>query len=246
VTEGRRPHRTLAPATVGSAARKPTSRRGIADKAKADKQHRFRDLYRGLNVALLRECWGDLNKDAARGVDGVTWHADAENLQATVEGLVERLKQQRYRAKLSRRRYLPQGNGQERPLGLPVIADKRLQAACTRILQAIYAQAFLACSYGYRPERGAGDAVRDLTFDLQYGRYGYVVEADIQGLFDHMDHDWLLEMLRLRSDDRAFRGLIRKWLKAGILETDGRVIHPDTGVPQGGVVSPVMANVYLY
>jgi RNA-directed DNA polymerase len=246
LTEGRSPYRTLAPDTVGSEARKPTSLRGIADQAKADKQHRFRDLYRCLNVELLLECWGDLNKDAASGVDGVTWHAYAENLQANVEALVERLKQKRYRAKLMRRRYIPKENGQERPLGIPGIEDKLLQAACTRILTAIDEQEFLACRYGYRPERGAGDAVRDLTFDLQYGRYGYVVEADIQGLFDHMDHDWLLERLRLRIDDRAFLGLIRKWLKAGILETAGRVIHPDTGVPQGGVVSPVMANVYLY
>jgi group II intron reverse transcriptase/maturase len=246
LTEGRSPPRTLAPDTVGSEARKPTSLRGRADKAKADKQHRFRDLYRCLNVALLLACWGDLNQDAASGADGVTWHTYAEHLQANVEAWVERLKQKRYRAKLIRRRYIPKGNGQERPLGIPVIEDKLLQAACARILNAIYAQEFLACSDGYRPERGAGEAVRDLTFDRQYGRYGYVVEADIQGFFDHMDHDWLLEMLRLRIDDRAFLGLIRKWLKAGILETDGRVIHPDTGVPQGGVVSPVVANVYLH
>jgi RNA-directed DNA polymerase len=246
LTEGRSPHRTLAPDTVGSEARKPTSLRGIADKAKADKPHRFRDLYRCLNVEFLLECWGDLNKDAASGVDGVTWQAYAENLQANVEALVERLKQKRYRAKLIRRRYIPKGNGQERPLGIPVIEDKLLQAACARILNAIYEQEFLGCSYGYRPDRGAGDAVRDLTFDLQYGRYGYVVEADIQGFFDHMDHDWLLKMLRLRIDDRAFLGLIRKWLKAGILETDGRVIHPDTGVPQSGIISPVVANVYLH
>jgi RNA-directed DNA polymerase len=199
-----------------------------------------------LNVELLLECWGDLNKDAASGVDGVTWQRYAENLQANVEALVERLKKKRYRAKLIRRRYIPKDNGQERPLGIPVIEDKLLQAACARLLNAIYEQEFLGCSYGYRPGRGAGDAVRDLTFDLQYGRYGSVVEADIQGFFDHMDHNWLLEMLRLRIDDRAFLGLIRKWLKAGILETDGRVLHPDTGTPQGGVVSLVLANVYLH
>jgi group II intron reverse transcriptase/maturase len=172
-------------------------------------------------------------------VDGVTWQWYAEHLQANVEARVERLKQKRYRAKFIRRHDIPKGNGQERPLGSPVIEDTRLQAACARLLNAIDAQEVLGCSYGYRPGRGAGDAVRDLTFDLPYGRYGYVVEADIQGFFDHMDHDWLLKMLRVRIDDRAFLDLIRKWLKAGILETDGRVLHPDTGVPQGGVVSPV-------
>jgi hypothetical protein len=115
VTEGRSPHRTLAPDTVGPDARKPTSLRGIADKANADKRHRCRDLYRCLNVELLLDCWDDLNQDAASGVDGVTWHRYADNLQTNVEALVERLKQKRYRAKLIRRHDMPKGNGQERP-----------------------------------------------------------------------------------------------------------------------------------
>jgi RNA-directed DNA polymerase len=104
----------------------------------------------------------------------------------------------------------------------------------------------LDCSDGYRPGRGALDAVRDLTFDRQYGRYGYLVEADLQGVFDHIDQAWLLDMLRVRIDDRAFLNLIRKWLKAGILDTDGQVIHPETGTPQGGTVSPVLAKVYVH
>ena len=98
----------------------------------------------------------------------------------------------------------------------------------------------------YRPGRGARDAIDDLTFNLQFGRFGYIVEADIKGFFDHMDHDWLLEMLARRVDDQAFLHLIRKWLKAGILETDGQVIHPGTGTPQGGIISPVLAKVYLH
>jgi RNA-directed DNA polymerase len=172
VTEGRSPHRTLAPDTVGSEARKPTSLRGRADKATADTQHRFRDLYGCLNIQLLLDCWGDLNKDAASGVDGVTGQEDGENLQAHVEALVERLKQKRYRATLMRRRDIPKGNGQERPLGIPVLEDKLLQAACARILKAIDAQEVLACRDGYRPKRGAGEAVRDLPVDLPYGRDG--------------------------------------------------------------------------
>ena len=143
--EGHSPHRTLAPDTVGSEARTPTSLRGRADKAKADTQHRCRDLSRCLNVERLLECWGDLNTDAASGVDGVTWHAYAENLQANVKAVVERLQKKRERAKVSRRRDIPKGNGQERPLGIPVIEDKRLQAACVRLLKAIDAQEVLGC-----------------------------------------------------------------------------------------------------
>ena len=123
-----------------------------------------------------------------------------------------------------------------------MIEDKLLQAACASILHAIDAQAVLACREGYRPGRGAGEAVRDLPCDRQYGRYGDVVEADIQGFFDHRDPDGWLEMRRLRVDERAFLGLLRKWLQAGLLETEGRVLHPDTGTPQGGVRSPVLAN----
>ncbi len=246
LTGVRSPQRQLAPDTVGSEQRKPTFLRGIANKARADKRHRFRDLYRCLNAEFLLTCWPDLNKAAASGVDGVTVAAYAENLEANVEALVKRLRSKRYRAKLVRRRYIPKDKGGERPLGIPVLEDKLVQLACAKLLTAIYEQDFLSCSYGYRPGCGASDAVRELTFDLQYGVYGYVVEADIRGFFDHMDHDWLLEMLSLRIDDRAFLHLIRKWLKAGILEVDGRVMHPDTGTPQGGVVSPVLANVYLH
>jgi group II intron reverse transcriptase/maturase len=157
--------------------------------------------------------------------------------------LAQRLKGKRYRAKLVRRCYIPKGNGKERPRGIPALEDKLVQLACAKLLMAIYEQDFLDCSYGYRPTRGALDAGRDLTCDLQYGRYGYLVEVDVKGFFDHIDHTWLVDMLRLRIDDRAFLHLIRKWLKAGGLETDGQVIHPETGTPQGGVVSPVLANV---
>jgi RNA-directed DNA polymerase len=246
LTEVRSSQRKLAPDSAGSDKSKQTSLRGIAEKAKADKQYRFRDIYRCLNVEFLMNCYGALNKDAASGVDGMTWQKYAENLHANVEALVERLKSKRYRAKLVRRHYIPKEDGKERALGIPVIEDKLLQAACARILAAIYEQDFLAFSYGYRPERSAKDAVYDLTFYLQFGRHRYVVEADIRGFFDHMDHDWLLKMLCQRIDDRAFLTLILKWLKAGILETDGSVINPDTGSPQGGSVSPVLANIYLH
>lgn len=234
------------PDTVGSDTHKPTSLRGIANKARVDKHHRFRDLYRCLDAELLLTCWHDLNKDAASGVDKVTAEAYAVNLHANIEALAQRLKAKRYRAKLVRRCYIPKESGAERPLGIPALEDKLVQLACAKLLTAIYEQDFLDCSYGYRPRRGALDAVRDLTFDLQYGVYGYVVEVDVKGFFDHLDHTWLLDMLRVRIDDRAFLRLIQKWLKAGVLEPDGQVVHPETGTPQGGTVSPVLANAYLH
>lgn len=234
------------PDTVGLEQHKPTSLRGIAEKAKADKQHRFRDLYRFLNADYLLLCWPDLNKAAASGVDRVTAKEYAENLHDNIQKLADRLKEKHYRTKLVRRCWIPKENGKQRPLGIPALEDKLVQLACAKLLTAIYEQDFLDCSYGYRPGRSAKHAVQDLTFDIQYGCYGYIVEADVKGFFDNMDHDWLLKMLSLRIDDRAFLNLIRKWLKAGILETDGTITNPDTGTPQGGIVSPVLANVYLH
>ena len=167
-------------------------------------------------------------------------------MHANIQHLVERLRTKRYRAKRVRRVYIPKDNGNQRPLGIPALEDRLVQLACARVLTAIYEQDFLDCSYGYRKGRGALDAVGELTKELQFGPYHYLVEADIRGFFDQMDHDVLLEMLGQRIDDRAFLGLLRKWLKAGVLETDGKVIHPQTGTPQGGIVSPVLANVYLH
>ncbi len=134
LTEVRSPQRKLVPDTVGSEQGKPTSLRGIANRAKADKHHRFRDLYRCLNAEFLLACWSELNKDAASGVDGVTALAYQQNLEANIEDLVERLKTKRYRAKLVRRCYIPKENGQERPLGLPALEDKLVQRACTKLL----------------------------------------------------------------------------------------------------------------
>lgn len=234
------------PDTVGLEYHESTSLRGIAKRALACKDHRFQDLYRLLNAELLHNSWHALNKKAASGVDGVTAQAYELDLIANLQDLAERLKTKCYRAKLVRRCYIPKDNGKERPLGIPALEDKLVQLACASVLKAIYEQDFLPVSYGYRPGRSAKEAVADLGFNLQYGKFGHVVEADIKGFFDNIDHDWLLEMLSLRIDDKAFLGLIRKWLKAGILEIDGQILHPVTGSPQGGIVSPILANVYLH
>jgi group II intron reverse transcriptase/maturase len=191
-------------------------------------------------------CWHGLNKDAASGVDGLTAETYATNLEGNIAGLAERVKAGRYRAKLVRRVYIPKENGKERPLGIPALEDKLVQLACAKLLGAIYEEDFLDCSHGYRPGRSAKDAVRDLSVTLTTGTFGYLVEADIRGFFEHIDHDWLRRMLSLRIDDRAFLDLIGKWLKAGILDTNGAVLQPETGTPQGGIVSPVLANLYLH
>ena len=169
-----------------------------------------------------------------------------QHLDENIHDLVERLKRKQYRAKLVRRVYIPKGDNRWRPLGIPAIEDKLLQLAVTRILQAIYEQDFLRCSYGYRPNVGALDAVDKLTVKLQFGQYHFVVEADIRGFFDNLQHEWLVRMLEERIEDGAFLRLIQKWLKAGVLDTDGQVLHPATGTPQGGIVSPILANVYLH
>jgi RNA-directed DNA polymerase len=223
-----------------------TSLQRIAKKAKDQPQYRFRNLYGMLNEVNLRECWSDIRKDAAYGVDRVSARDYEQNLEENIDDLVSRLKRKAYRAKLVRRRYIPKGNGKVRPLGIPATEDKLAELAATKLLSSIYEQDFLQCSYGYRENRGAKDAVVELSSRLQFGNYRYVVEADIKGYFDTIDHNWLMKMLELRIDDKAFLRLIKKWLNAGVLDTDGKVLHPVTGTPQGGIVSPILANVYLH
>jgi RNA-directed DNA polymerase len=223
-----------------------TFQRAIAEKARREPHHRFGDLYRWLNRDVLRLCFYQLRKDAASGVDQVSFQDYEKNLEANLTDLVERLKRKAYRAKLVRRKYIPKGHGKLRPLGIPTLEDKLLQRAVTQILLAIYEVDFQPFSYGYRPGRGAHDAIKALTDELQWQGHQFVTEADIKGFFDNIQHDWLMKMLALRIQDGALLNLIRKWLRAGILEEDGRVIHPLTGTPQGGVISPVLANVYLH
>jgi group II intron reverse transcriptase/maturase len=224
----------------------PTSLQAIAEKAESQPGYRFRNLYGMLNEGMLKDSWRFIQKGAAYGVDRVSAEDYEQNLEENIHQLVEGLKQKRYRAKLVRRRYIPKGNGKLRPLGIPATQDKLLQLAVKRILEAIYEQDFLRCSFGYRPNVGALDAVDKLTVKLQFGKYHYVVEADIKGFFDNLDHEWLLKMLAERIDDKALLWLIKKWLKAGVLDTDGEILHPVTGTPQGGIVSPILANVYLH
>ena len=224
----------------------PTSLRGIANKASSEEHHRFRNLFGLLTVMFLFSCWERVNKKAASGVDRVSARTYAKDLKDNVRDLVDRVKRGRYRAKLVRRCHIPKEEGKTRPLGIPAVEDKLLQIAVSRILNAIYEPIFLTCSWAYRLGRDAREAVRTLTQELQFGCYDYVIEVDIKGFFDRIDHAQLMQMLELRIDDRPFLRLIRKWLKAGVLEEGGKVIHPYTGCPQGSSISPVLANIYLH
>jgi len=231
---------------VGLEHHRQTSLQGIARKARRNQTHRFGNVYGLLHKGALRQAFHALKKKAAAGVDQVTAKAYAEDLEANIAHVEVQLKNKTYRAKLVRRVYIEKGNGKKRPLGIPAISEKMVQKASSDILESIYEADFLASSYGYRPNTGAQQAVKDLSQALSFGKFSYIVEADISGFFENIDHEWMLRMLSLRIADQSFLRLIRKWLKAGILDTDGKIKHPVTGCPQGGVISPILANIYLH
>ena len=219
----------------------------IAEKAKAAPHERFTALAHHLTEGMLKETVGRMNRHGAPGVDRISMEEYAKNLDSHVADLVERMKRRAYDAPYVRRTYIPKAGNPEklRPLGIPTVEDRLLQAAVARILGAIYEPIFLDCSYGFRPGRKAHDALREIRTAVVSGRAQYVLEADIRGYFDHIDHNWLLRMLELKVGDPWILRLIRKWLKAGVLDK-GTVTHPEEGTPQGGPLSPLLANIYLH
>lgn len=223
-----------------------TSLREIKQKAKKEKTYKFRNLYRLVNKELLKLCWKNINKNASAGADKVTAKVFKENLDNNIDEIVSELKGKMYHAKLVRRVHIPKGKDKTRPLGIPAMKDKLVQSAAAKILECIYEQDFIKDSYGYRPKVGVQTAVKAISDELHFGKYSYIVEADIKGFFNNISHEWLIKMLNLRIEDKAFLNLINKWLKAGILEVDGQIIHPATGTPQGGIISPILANIYLH
>ena len=223
-----------------------TSLRGIAKRAKENAKYRFGNLYSLLNEENLHWCFNQMNRKAAPGTDGIDWQSFEANLTENVEELTTSLKEKRYKAKLIRRHHIPKPGGKQRPLGIPAIGDKLVQTAAAKILSAIYEQDFLPSSHGYRRGKGPQKAALKLGEQIHRGPYGWVFDADIKGFFDNIDHDWLMRMLEQRIQDKSFLKLITKWLKAGILEEDGKVVYPMTGTPQGGVISAVLANIYLH
>jgi group II intron reverse transcriptase/maturase len=200
-----------------------------------------------IDLAWMREAYRRTRKDAAPGVDGVTGEAYAANLEENLEGLLARARSgEHYRAPPVRRVYIPKADGaRTRPIGIPTFEDKVLQRAVVMVLDAVYEQEFLPCSYGCRPGKGAHDALEALREALRTMGGGFVLEADIESFFDSVDHAKLRELFAKRVRDGVLVRLVGKWLNAGVLE-EGCVYHPETGTPQGGVISPLLANVYLH
>lgn len=217
----------------------------IAEMAKADSEVRFTSIGHFMDAKALMESHEEMETGKATGVDGVTKETYAANLETNVANLVGRLKQKSYRPQPARRTYIPKDEKSMRPLGIPAYEDKLVQHALKRVLSAIYEQDFLDFSYGFRPNRSMHDALKKLTEVIQYGKISYVVDADIKGFFNHVDHEWLMKFLELRIADPNIHRLVRRMLKAGIQE-DGEFEPTEEGTPQGSVVSPILANVYLH
>ena len=222
-----------------------TGLRGVREAARRDKGVRFTALLHHVTVGRLREAFYALKRDAASGVDGLTWKQYEEDLEERLPDLHERVHRGSYRAQPSRRVYIPKADGRRRPLGIAALEDKIVQQALAVVLNAIYEEDFLGFSYGFRPGRSAHDALDALWVGIMRGKVDWVLDADIQGFFDTIDHEWLLKFLEHRIADRRILRLIRKWLGAGVSE-DGTWSRTEVGTPQGAVISPLLANVYLH
>jgi group II intron reverse transcriptase/maturase len=206
----------------------------------------FTTLAHHINLDLLREAYRRTRKDGAAGIDGQTAAGYAENLEANLQSLLDRAKPGRYRAPPVRRVHIPKGDGKAtRPIGIPTIEDKVLQRAVVMVLEAVYEQDFLSCSYGFRPGRSAHDALSTLREGLMTMGGGWVLEVDIKDFFGTLEHAHLRDIIRQRVRDGVLIRLIGKWLNAGVQE-DGSITRPAAGTPQGGVISPLLANVYLH
>jgi group II intron reverse transcriptase/maturase len=213
--------------------------------AKESPELRFATLAHHINPELLRLAHARTRKDGASGIDGVTGEAYAADLDNNLQGLWTRLREGRYRAPAVRRVHIPKGDGRMRPLGIPTFEDKIVQRAAATLLGGIYEQDFLPCSFGFRPGRSAHDALKALREELMTMGGGWVLDADLRDFFGTVDHAKLRAILSQRVGDRSMMRLIGKWLQAGVME-EGRLSHPESGTPQGGVISPLLANVYLH
>ena len=218
----------------------------IREAARKDRKQRFTALLHHVYaVERLRESYFRLKREAAPGIDGETWRHYGEKLEDNLQDLSERLKRGAYRARLVQRAYIPKGDGSQRPIGIPVLEDKVVQRAVAEAIGAIYEQDFLGFSYGFRPGRSAHQALDALTVGLITKKVSWVLDADIRGFFDTLDHGWLVKFVEHRIGDRRIVRLIQKWLRVGVLE-EGKRIQKEVGTVQGGSISPLLANIYLH
>jgi RNA-directed DNA polymerase len=217
----------------------------IRQAARQRKKERFTALFHHISLDLLRMAFLDLKRNAAPGVDGLTWQDYEADLDRNLTDLHDRVHRGAYRALPSRRRYIPKADGRQRPLAIAALEDKIVQRATVTVLNAIYEEDFLGFSYGFRPRRSQHDALDALVVGISSTKVNYILDADIAGFFDAVSQDWLVRFLNHRIGDPRLIRLIQKWLRAGILE-DGVVTTSDRGTGQGSVASPLLANVYLH
>ncbi|MBN1664338.1 MAG: group II intron reverse transcriptase/maturase [Deltaproteobacteria bacterium] len=223
-----------------------TKLRRIAEKARKEPRLKFTSLYHLMNEELLRECFKRLRRDAAAGMDKMTKDMYAANLDANLSDLIGRLHRMAYIPQPVRRKYIPKpGSNKQRPLGIPVLEDKLVQSGLVQILEAVYEQDFINDSYGFRPGRSCHSALRALSDTVESKPVNHIVEADIKGFFDHVNQEWLMKFLEYRIGDKRIQRMVKRFLKAGVYE-DGETTVSDEGTPQGGVISPLLANIYLH
>jgi len=244
LTEGN-PHQQNAPRTQGRPGA-PSALERVRQVAKRDKAMRFTALLHHIyDLNRLRAAYLALKRDAAAGVDGETWQHYGEALESNLRDLSERLARGAYRAKAVRRAYIPKTDGRQRALGVTALEDKIVQRATVEVLNAIYETDFVGFSYGFRPRRSPHHALDALYVGLTTKKVNWVLDLDIRGFFDTIDHGWLVKFIEHRIADRRVVRLIQKWLNAGVLE-DGKRLQVEDGTPQGGSASPLLANVYLH
>jgi len=218
----------------------------VRQAAKRDRKQRFTALLHHVyDVGCLRAAYFALKRDAAAGIDGETWRHYGEALETNLRDLAARIKRGAFRASPVRRAYIPKADGRQRPLGVPTLEDKIAQRAVVEVLNAIYEQDFLGFSYGFRPRRSPHQALDALTVGIETRRVNWVLDADIRGCFDTLDHGWLIRFIEHRVADRRVVRLIQRWLRAGVLE-EGQRMRSEAGTVQGGSISPLLANIYLH
>jgi group II intron reverse transcriptase/maturase len=217
----------------------------VRQAARQRKKERFTALLHHVNPDSLREAFYALKRDAAPGVDGMTWREYEAELEPRLAALHGRVHRGAYRPQPSRRTYIPKADGRQRPLAVAALEDKIVQGAVTRVLNAIYEEDFLGFSYGFRPGRGPHDALDALMVGIARRKVNWILDCDIRSFFDTVSQDWLIRFVEHRIGDKRIVRLIRKWLRAGILE-DGAVTVSDRGTGQGAVISPLLANIYLH